>query len=47
MTISTPQILVYRNPGHASLIFFNSRRQSVRKLRPVVLLRSCAGATPN
>ena len=34
-TINTPVAVVYCSPGQAVLIFFNSRRQSVRKLSTV------------
>ena len=33
MTISTPRAVSYRRPGHASLIFFNSRSESFRKFQ--------------
>ena len=35
------------HPGQASLIFFNSRRQSVRKLSTVRLSLDLSGSTPN
>ena len=45
--INTPASTAKIRPGQAILIFFNSRRQSVRKASAVRLSSYLAGSTPN